>query len=192
MAADGDKTDSALLDLYFERSEEAIEATMAKYGGLLRTLSWNIQGNQEDVEECLNDTYLAAWNAIPPERPHYFKAYLCKVARNFSLDKVRAKTREKRGGGQIPLLLDEAEESLASGSDGARTAEVRELGRMISGYLEKQPDRRRIIFLKRYYFASSIKEIAHEQRTTEGAVKVLLHRMRQELKMELIERGYSD
>jgi len=192
VAADKDRTDEAILDLYFERSEEAIEVTMAKYGALLRSLSWNILGDHEDVEECVNDTYMAAWGAIPPERPLYFKAYLCRIARNFSLDKIRARTREKRGGGQIPLILEEMEEVLASDSDIARVVEGRELSRMISDYLRKQPDRRRIIFLKRYYFASPVKEIAKEEDTTEGAVKVLLHRMRRELKEELEQQGYGD
>ncbi|NLB28039.1 MAG: sigma-70 family RNA polymerase sigma factor [Clostridiaceae bacterium] len=192
MAADKDRTDEAILDLYFERSEEAIEVTMAKYGALLRSLSWNILGDHEDVEECVNDTYMAAWGAIPPERPLYFKAYLCRIARNFSLDMIRARTREKRGGGRIPLILEEMEEVLASDSSVVRAVENEELSRLISDYLRKQPDRRRIIFLKRYYFASSVKEIAKEEDTTEGAVKVLLHRMRRELKEELVEQDYGD
>ena len=85
--------DDAILDLYFERSEEALAATMEKYGTLLRSLSWNILGNEEDVEECMSDTYMAAWETIPPERPEYFKAYLCKIVRIFSLVRVRRKTR---------------------------------------------------------------------------------------------------
>lgn len=192
MAAVEDMTDEAILDLYFERSEEAIQRTMEKYGALLRSLSWNILADHEDVEECVNDTYMAAWNAIPPERPDYFKAYLCRIARNFSLDRIRAKNREKRGGGQIPLILDELTEVLASGSDIARTVESDELGRMISQYLRGQKDQRRIIFLKRYYYASPIKDIAQEAGMSEGAVKVLLYRMRRELKKELLERGYGN
>jgi RNA polymerase sigma-70 factor (ECF subfamily) len=192
VAADKDRTDQVILDLYFERSEEAIEATMAKYGALLRSLSWNILRDHEDVEECVSDTYMAAWGAIPPERPLYFKAYLCRIARNFSLDKIRARTREKRGGGQIPLILDEMGEILASDSDIVRAVENKELSRLISDFLRNQPDRRRIIFLKRYYFASPLKAIAQEENTTEGAVKVLLHRMRRELKEELMKQGYGD
>ena len=183
-------TDQAILDLYFERSEEAIQATMDKYGALLRSLSWNILGDHEDVEECVSDSYLAAWNAIPPQRPQYFKAYLCRIARNFALDKVRARKRDKRGGGQIPLILDEMEELLASDSDIVQTLEGQELSGLISDYLRKQPDRRRIIFLQRYYYAASLKEIAEAHKTTEGAVKVLLHRMRRELKEELEIQGY--
>ena len=165
---------------------------MAQYGALLRSLAWNILGDHEDVEECVSDTYLAAWNAIPPERPQYFKAWLCRIVRNRALDKVRARTRDKRGGGQVPLILEEMEDLLAGDSDVARAVEEEELSRMISAYLREQPDKRRIIFLKRYYFASSIKEIAGEQAMTQGAVKVLLHRMRRELKESLIEQGYHD
>ncbi len=192
VTAIGDRTDEGILDLYFERSEEAIEATMVKYGALLRSLSWNILKDREDVEECVNDTYLAAWKKIPPERPRYFKAYLCKIVRNASLDKLRAKKREKRGGGQIALIFEEMEELLASDSDPVRMVETAELSRLISDYLRRQPDRRRIIFLKRYYYASPLREIAREEGTTEGAVKVLLYRMRGELKEELRKEGYGD
>ncbi|HZK29054.1 MAG TPA: RNA polymerase sigma factor [Clostridia bacterium] len=192
MALKYGESDEAILDLYFERSEEALSATTEKYGALLRSLAWNILGDHEDVEECVSDTYMAAWNAIPPQRPEYFKAYLCKIVRNFSLDKVREKTREKRGGGSIPLILEEMEELLASNDDIARTVETQELSRMISDYLREQPDRRRIIFLQRYYYSSSIKEIAGEQETTQGAVKILLYRMRCELKQVLQDRGYGE
>lgn len=192
MARKYGESDETILDLYFERSEEALSATVEKYGALLRSLAWNILGNHEDVEECVNDTYVAAWNAIPPQRPEYLKAYLCKIVRNFSLDRVREKTREKRGGGNIPLILDEMQDLLASDDDIAQTVETQELSQMISDYLREQPDRKRIIFLKRYYFASTIKEIAEEQKTTEGAVKILLYRMRRELKQVLQDRGYSE
>ncbi len=183
--------DDDILDLYFERSEEALRATMEKYGALLRSLSWNILRDEEDVEECVSDTYMAAWDAIPPERPEYFKAYLCQIARNFSLDRVRRKTREKRGGGKLPLILDEIEEIVPSQEDTTRSVENVELAEAISGYLREQPDRRRKIFLQRYYYASSIRDIAAEEQTTEGAVKVLLHRMRKELKQFLIIKGYG-
>ena len=192
MARKYGESDETILDLYFERSEEALSATVEKYGALLRSLAWNILGNHEDVEECVNDTYVAAWNAIPPQRPEYLKAYLCKIVRNFSLDRVREKTREKRGGGNIPLILDEMQDLLASDDDIAQTVETQELSQMISDYLREQPDRKRIIFLKRYYFASTINEIAEEQKTTEGAVKILLYRMRRELKQVLQDRGYSE
>ena len=121
-----------------------------------------------------------------------FRSYLCKIVRNFSLDRVREKTREKRGGGNIPLILDEMQDLLASDDDIAQTVETQELSQMISDYLREQPDRKRIIFLKRYYFASTINEIAEEQKTTEGAVKILLYRMRRELKQVLQDRGYSE
>lgn len=192
MSAAEKYTDELILDLYFERSEEAIEATMETYGGLLRSLAWNILSDHEDVEECLNDTYLAAWNSIPPQRPEYLKAWLARIVRNRSLDRVRARGREKRGGGQVPLVLDELEDLLPSDSDINRLVEGEELSRLISSYLRKQTDRRRIIFLQRYYYASSIREIAEEHKSTEGAVKVLLHRMRRELKEELEEQGYRE
>jgi len=113
-------SDETIIDLFFERSEEAIESAMDKYGVLLRSLAWNVLGNREDVEECLNDTYLAVWNSIPPERPKYLKAYVCKIARNNALDRVREKNRAKRGSGQTNLLLDELSECVASEADTLR------------------------------------------------------------------------
>ena len=127
----GHLTDEAIIELYFERSEEAIMSSMDKYGVLLRSLAWNILGNREDVEECVNDTYLAAWNSIPPERPEYLKAYLCKIARNNALDRVKEKTRSKRGGGKINLLLDELSECIASEADTVRLLENAEMAEVI-------------------------------------------------------------
>ncbi len=190
--ASNHRTDEAIIELFFERSEEAIQSTMDKYGALLRSLAWNILGNREDVEECLSDTYLSVWNSVPPEHPMYLKAYLCKIARNYALDKVKEKTRSKRGGGQANLLLEELSECLASQSDTAKTLEINEMGHVISGYLREQPDHRRVIFVQRYFYASSLHDIAEEQGITEGAVKALLHRMRLELKDEFERKGFGN
>ncbi len=188
----GHRTDESIIELFFERSEDAIQWTMDKYGALLRKLAWNILEDAEDVEECLSDTYLAIWNAIPPERPLYLKAYLCRIARNFALDRVKEKMRSKRGGGQAHLLLDELSETLASGANTVRDLETAEIGGVISGYLRCQPDQRRVIFVQRYFYASGLREIAEEHNMTEGAVKALLHRMRIELKGVFEREGYGD
>ncbi len=184
-------SDETIIDLFFERSEEAIESAMDKYGVLLRSLVWNILGNREDVEECLNDTYLAVWNSIPPERPKYLKAYVCKIARNHALDRVREKNRAKRGSGQTNLLLDELSECLASEADTLRILENAEMAEVISEYLRGQTEQRRTIFIQRYFYASGLRDIAEEHDMTEGAVKSLMHRMRAELKEEFIKRGYD-
>ncbi|HHX19274.1 MAG TPA: RNA polymerase sigma factor [Clostridiaceae bacterium] len=187
----GHLTDEAIIELYFERSEEAIMSSMDKYGVLLRSLAWNILGNREDVEECVNDTYLAAWNSIPPERPEYLKAYLCKIARNNALDRVKEKTRSKRGGGKINLLLDELSECIASEADTVRLLENAEMAEVISEYLRSQTKLRRTIFIQRYFYASGVREIAEEHGMTEGAVKSLMFRMRAELKDKFIRKGYG-
>ncbi len=184
-------TDEAIIELYFERSEEAIESSMEKYGVLLRSLAWNILGNREDVEECLNDTYLAAWNSIPPERPEYLKAYFCKIARNNALDRVKERTRSKRGGGQINLLLDELSECISSEADTVRLLENAEITEVINEYLRAQTKQRRTIFIQRYFYASGLREIAEEHGMTEGAVKSLMFRMRSELKDEFLRKGYG-
>ncbi len=184
-------SDETIIDLFFERSEEAIVSAMDKYGVLLRSLAWNILGNREDVEECLNDTYLAVWNSIPPECPKYLKAYVCKIARNNALDRVREKNRAKRGSGQTNLLLDELSECLASEADTLRILENAEMAEVISEYLRGQTKQRRTIFIQRYFYASGLRDIAEEHDMTEGAVKSLMHRMRAELKEEFIRRGYD-
>jgi RNA polymerase sigma factor (sigma-70 family) len=151
-------SDETIIDLFFERSEEAIESAMDKYGVLLRSLAWNVLGNREDVEECLNDTYLAVWNSIPPERPKYLKAYVCKIARNNALDRVREKNRAKRGSGQTNLLLDELSECVASEADTLRLLENAEMAEVISEYLRGQTEQRRTIFIQRYFYASGLRE----------------------------------
>lgn len=184
-------TDETIIELFFERSEEAIISAMDKYGVLLRSLAWNVLGNREDVEECLNDTYWAAWNSIPPERPKYLKAYFCKIARNNALDRVREKNRDKRGGGKTNLLLDELSECLASDWDTLRSLENAEMAEVISEYLRGQTKERRTIFIQRYFYASGLRDIAEEHGMTEGAVKALMFRMRAELKEEFIKKGYD-
>ncbi|HHW93583.1 MAG TPA: RNA polymerase sigma factor [Clostridiaceae bacterium] len=185
------QTDETIIELFFERSEEAIESAMDKYGVLLRGLAWNILENREDVEECLNDTYLAVWNSIPPERPQYLKAYLCKIVRNNALDRIREKRRDKRGGGQINLLLDELSECISSEADTVRLLENAEMAEVISDYLRAQTKERRTMFIQRYFYASSLREIAEEHGMTEGAVKSLMFRMRSELRKEFSGKGYG-
>ncbi len=192
MAADFPPTDEHIIALYQQRSEEAIDATYQKYGGLLFQLAWNILENYEDAEECVNDTCLAAWNDAADVRPRSLKSWLCRIVRNEAIDRVRQRTSQKRGDGNVDVVLDELAFCLPSDEDTARKLEQQELASAISAYLREQPRNRRTIFIQRYYFASTTSDIAAEQGMTSEAVRQLLYRMRQELKEHLQSEGYRD
>ncbi|MBR5741205.1 MAG: sigma-70 family RNA polymerase sigma factor [Firmicutes bacterium] len=182
--------DRAIVDLYWQRSESAVPETVAKYGPYCRAIAERILGNREDVEECLNDTWLAAWNAIPPERPVLLRPYLAKIARNLAFDCYRARTAEKRGGGETPLVLDELAECLADGTDTEKAFEAEELGRAVRAFTRDLPEREGNVFLRRYFFNESAAEIANRYGLTETNVRVLLSRTRKKLKARLTEEGF--
>jgi RNA polymerase sigma-70 factor (ECF subfamily) len=192
MAADFPPTDEHIIALFQQRSEDAIEATYQKYGGLLFQLAWNILENYEDAEECVNDTCLVAWNDAADVRPGSLKSWLCRIVRNEAIDRVRHRASKKRGDGSVNVLLDELAFCLPSDKDTARELELRELASAISAYLRGQPQDRRTVFIQRYYFASTASDIAVEQGMTPEAVRQLLYRMRQELKEHLQSEGYRD
>ncbi|MGI6617357.1 MAG: RNA polymerase sigma factor [Saccharofermentanales bacterium] len=192
MAADLPPTDEHIIALYRQCSEDAVEATYQKYGGLLFQLAWNILENYEDAEECVNDTCLAAWNGAADVRPGSLKSWLCRIVRNEAIDRVRHRASQKRGDGSVDILLDELAFCLPSDEDTARELEQRELASAISAYLREQPQNRRTVFIQRYYYASSMSDIAVEQGMTTKAVRQLLYRMRQELKEHLQSEGYRD
>ena len=183
--------DERIVELYWERSESAISETETKYGRYLKTVAVNILSNEEDSLECVNDTYLNAWNAIPPARPKVLQAFLGKITRNLALDRYRAENAQKRGGGEIALALDElldvssresVEDSVAD-----RTALTAALRRFLSGLSTE--DRR--IFLKRYWYFMPVKEISEEMALSQSSVKMRLLRMRGVLKEQLIKEGFE-
>ena len=180
--------DEAIIRLLFDREEEGVQALDAKYGGLCRQLAYRILGNWQDAEECVNDAYLGAWNAIPPERPQVLSAYLCRIVRNQAV-----KICERRGAQKRASAYTVAMEELApflAGPDTAETAlETRELGLLIEGFLDTLAGEDRVIFLRRYWFADSYREIAGRVGRTEKGVSVRLSRIRKRLKHYLEERG---
>lgn len=181
--------DSRIVALYWERNERAISESDAKYGRLCRKIAYDILANHEDSEECVSDTYLGAWNSIPPNRPEKLGAYLAKICRNISLNLYEKLKAQKRGGGNTAECLDELSESVPSGRDVEGEVSRRELARAINEFLKGLPEDTRKIFVRRYWYMASIEEIADEYSFTQSKVKMTLLRTRQKLAEYLREEG---
>jgi RNA polymerase sigma-70 factor (ECF subfamily) len=180
--------DNEIIGLYWERSESAVSETDAKYKKLCLHVADNILSDRSDSEECLNDTYLAVWNSIPSERPRYFPAFLCRIIRNLALKRYRYNTAGKRNP-EVTVSMDELEECVPSGENVERICDARELGRLISDFLRGQSRKNRVIFVRRYWYYDSVKEIAERYSLSENSVKQSLFRMREKLKRFLSEEG---
>lgn len=183
--------DSQIIQLYFERSEDAISQTAIKYGGYCRTIAYNILHSIEDSQECVNDTYLKTWNTIPPCRPKKFAAFLGRITRNLSLNRYRNYTAEKRGGGEIPAALDELEECIPSPYDANDPTDEIVLADVLNRFLAALPAEQRKIFMRRYWYISSVKEIAGDYGISESKVKMSLLRSRNQLKAILEKEGIA-
>lgn len=181
--------DEKIIALYFQRQSSAIEESENKYGCILRRTAFNILSSREDSEECVNDSLLAAWDSIPPERPRSLGAYLVGITRNLSLSRLREGNSLKRGGGELPAILDELAEVLDSGVDIEKELELRELNRAIQNMLDCLGKAERDVFLGRYWFAASISEIAGKSGFSESKIKSMLHRTRKKLLAQLKEEG---
>lgn len=182
--------DQLIIELFFERSEQAIKELSKKYGRLCRTVSYNILGNEEDVEECVNDTYLAAWDTIPPQRPNPLQAYICKIARNLSLKKYQSNSAQKRNHA-YDVVLEEVAGCLVSRENVEEEILVKELSLYLNEFLETLKKKERVIFVQRYWYCTSISEIAKKMNMSTNQVTVGLHRTREKLKkyLERKERG---
>ena len=181
--------DAKIVELYWSRSEQAIKETELKYGKYCRTISYNILADTSDAEECVNDTYLKAWNSMPSNRPSRLAPYLGKLTRWLSLNRLRDQNSLKRGDGELPLVLDELAETLDSGFDTEKELEIKELNREIRRLLNKLKKEERDVFLSRYWYMASIAEIAEKSGFTESKVKTMLHRTRKKLLTQLKEEG---
>lgn len=177
-----------LIDLYFARDEAAIAETGRRYGPMLRAIAYGILHNAADSEECENDSYLAAWNAIPPQRPRVLAAFLGRIARNIALDKYAYYGAEKRNRA-LETAMDELEELLPGGTDPAASCEQAELAGYITAYLRRQSRSRRQVFVRRYWYCDSVAQIAAAYGFSESKVKSMLMRMRNELKVFLERKG---
>ena len=183
--------DEEIVQLYFDRKEQAIEESAKKYGAYCSTIARNILTAQEDVEECVNDTWLHAWNAMPPHRPKRLSTFLGKIARNLSFDRYKSQHRVKRGGNTMELVLDELAECVSGGETPEQRIQEKELKEEINRFLFTLSEERRYQFLLRYWYAASITEIAKRFHKTENQISVNLFRTRQQMMAYLEERGYS-
>ncbi len=174
--------DKEILELYFQRNERAVKESALKYGRLCRSAAMRILGRKEDAEEAENDTYLHAWNAIPPAEPTHLGAYLAALCRRLSIDRLRYEKRLKRGAGQYVEALEELDSVSSGAPDPAEEAELKDL---LERFLARLPDETRAIFLQRYWWFLSVKEIARMHSMSESAVKMQLSRARQQLRRDL-------
>jgi len=179
--------DKQIVALYCNREEQAIEKTAEKYGKYCFSIADNILHNAEDSEECVNDTWMKAWTTIPPTIPTYLRVFLGKITRNLSFDKYRASHSAKRGGGEVPLILDELEEVLMGNGSVEVEYERKELVESINTFLYSLSEKDSNIFVRRYFFAETTEEIAKRYDLKESNVRVILSRIRKKLQTHLIE-----
>lgn len=181
--------DQKIIDLYWQRDEMAVACTQEKYGPYCHTISYNILANTEDARECVNDTWLQAWNAMPPQRPNRLAAFLGRITRNLSLNRLERNAAQKRGGGQVELALAELEGCIPDPVTPEQVLEEKLLVEALNRFLRGQNRHRRDIFLRRYWYLDPIDRIASQYGMHPGAVTSLLHRMRRELKKHLEKEG---
>ena len=182
--------DEGIIALYWARSEAAIAETDNRYGAYCHRISFDILHSREDAEECVSDTYLQAWNAMPPHRPAVLPAFLGRITRNLALNRLRSATAQKRGGGEAETVFEELQH-IVSGRD---TPEVgldrQELVAAINDFLAALPETKRRIFVCRYWYFESVSDIAARFAISENRVSVTLHRLRTQLRRCLSERGF--
>ena len=181
--------DKEIVDLYWQRSEQALRETEIKHGAYCRAIAGRILQNEGDTEECLNDTWLRAWNAMPTDRPAFLGGYLGKLCRWLSLNRLRDAARQRRGGGETALALEELDEMIAAAADTEKQVESRELSRVVCNYVNQMREPARSVFLCRYWYMASVKEIGERFGYSESKVKSMLARSRNRLKEALEKEG---
>ena len=180
-------TDSQIIALFWERNEDAIQETNTAYGRKLYAVSDKILRSAQDAEESVSDTYMRAWDTIPPQRPNYFFAYLAKICRNCSLSRLQWNSASKRSA-EIVSLTQEMENCIPDRSH-ERKLEGEEIGRVLNAFLDSISLESRLIFMRRYWYTDSIAEIAARYSISEGKVKTQLHRTRNKLQLYLAKEG---
>jgi len=182
--------DNEIIALYWSRSESAIERTDEKYGGYCRKIAYNILENREDTEECTNDTYFKVWKTIPPQKPDLFRAFLGKVARNTALTRYERNHAEKRGSGEMEILLEELDECIPSEKGVEKECEAEELSEAITKFLSQQTEQARNLFIWRDWDAEKIGAICQRYGISESQCKSTLYRLRGKLKSYLEKEGF--
>ena len=181
-------TDTEIINLFFERSEQAIEELAKKHGNAVARVARNILGNTQDAEECVNDTYLGTWNAIPPHKPSPLRTFVCKIARNLATMKYHSNTAAIRNS-QYDLALDELEEYLSDSDSVEKAVEARELKEEINGFIATLSYSDRFIFMRRYWYSDPVQDIANMAHSTNNSVTVRLFRIREKLRLYLEKEG---
>ena len=182
--------DERIVALYFARDEKAIVETDKKYGKYCHYIAMNVLSSNEDAEECVNDTYLATWENIPPTKPQVLRAFLGKLTRNLAIDRYREEHAEKRKA-PTTLVLDEVAECIPDPASEADVLDEIALADALNAFLETLSDTARIAFVKRYFYCASVRDVARDLDVTETHVKVLLHRTRKKCKAFLLEKGVT-
>ena len=180
--------DDKIIALYWARKEEAISETDRKYGSYCRSISFRILNDKEDSEECVNDTWLHTWNAIPPGKPEFLAGFLGKIVRNLSISKYRAGHAQKRGSGETQALLDELEECIPAAQE-QEPWEEQEVTKVLERFLRELDTGSRVMFVKRYWYAESVAQIAETFGMKENSVSVKLMRLRKKLRKKLEKEG---
>jgi len=184
-------SDEEIIALFWQRDEQAIKETDIKYKKFLLSLAYNIVHDTCDTEECLNDTYIGAWNSIPPSKPTLLQAFLATIMRRTAIDRYKERKRQKRIASELTVSLSEVEDFIADDSDMYSEADAKELGRVISDFVRSLPERRIYIFMSRYYVARPIKEIAELLGCSESTVNKEISSIKRYLKEKLEKEGYA-
>lgn len=184
-------SDEQIIELYWQRDEQAIKQTDIKYKKFLLSIAYNIVHDTCDSEECLNDTYIGAWNSLPPARPTFLQAFLATIMRRTAIDCYKGKKAQKRISSELTVSLSEVEDFIADNDDMYSETDAKELGRFISDFVRSLSNRRMYIFMSRYYFARPIKEIARLLDCSESTVNKEIAIIKRDLKEKLKKEGYA-
>lgn len=181
--------DNEMIALFLARDPQAIQAVKEAYGSYCGYVAGNLLKNRMDQEECLNDTWLRAWNAIPPARPQRLGPFLGTITRNLALNRIRQEQTQKRGSGVVQVAIEELGECIPAASDVYEAMEEKQLTQSINAFLAELPQEKRVAFVLRYYYGTSIQQIAKRLRCSESRVKSMLYRIRGQLKVHLEQEG---
>lgn len=182
--------DNRIVALYWARDDRAIDESQRKYGGYCMAIAGRILARQQDAEESVNDTWLGAWNAMPPHRPTVLATFLGKLTRRIALKRWEAERAQKRGGDTVALALEELGECVDGSGDVQQAVEATALAECINGFVLALPQREQTVFLRRYWYLEGVAQIAAELSMTESAVKSMLHRTRLRLREKLEQEGF--
>lgn len=181
--------DHEIINLYYDRAQQAITETSGKYNAYCMHIARAILGDEEDAKECVNDTWLKAWNTIPPQKPKHLAAYLGRITRNASIDRMRTRTRKQRGGHETELVLEELQDCIAHSTNVEREIEGRELTAAINVFLGTLSAFDRNVFVCRYWYLDPVRDIAKATHASESRIKSILFRLRKKLRVYLEEEG---